>query len=83
MLSTVGEVVPELLQVLFFGSVGVSLSVGGAYVERFAFDMLRSGDTVLAAWGAVLGAVLLGFAYIVVRDSLAPILRDLREGARN
>lgn len=81
MLSTLLELLPELLQVLFFGSVGIGLSIGGAYVERFALESFQTGDTVLAGWAAALGTVLLLFAYIVARDNLAPTVRAVRDRA--
>lgn len=82
MLSTWVELLPELVQLLFFGSIGVSLSLGGAYVERFAVATLQAGDTVVGAWAAVIGLLLIGFAYLVTRDNLLPTVRILREHVR-
>lgn len=81
MLSTSMELLTELIQVLIFGALGIGLSVGGAYAERFAFVSLQAGDTILAGWAAVLGALFILFAYLVARDNLAPTVRAIRERA--
>ncbi|WP_323676675.1 hypothetical protein [Halorubellus sp. PRR65] len=78
MLSTVMEILPEILQVLFFSSVSVGLSVGGVYIERFAMTTFQAGDTALAAWAAVLGAVVLAFAYHLLQANLAPTVRGIK-----
>jgi hypothetical protein len=78
MSSTLVELLPEVLQALLFGSVSVGLSVGSAYTERFALTMFQTGQTGLAAWGGILGAVFFAFAYLLVRDNLAPTVRAIR-----
>jgi hypothetical protein len=79
MFSTTMELLPEVLQVLFFGSLSAALSVGGAYVERFAFVTLQSGETVVGAWAAAVGVLLVGFGILLLKDHFRPGVHDLRE----
>ncbi|SFR53105.1 hypothetical protein [Halogeometricum limi] len=68
---------PEVLELLFFGVGTVALSGVGLYAERFALSLLESGQVKLSAWAALMGAVAFGFAYLLATDQFRPRLRRL------
>lgn len=78
MFMSLSALVPELLELVAFGLGALSLSVAGAYIERFALASAGSGQTALAAWAAVVGAAVLYFAYLLATDKVPAALADLR-----
>ena len=66
------ELLPELVELILFSVGGVALSVVGAYIERFAFATVASGQPELGVWAAVMGAMALYFAYLLLTDKFYP-----------
>jgi hypothetical protein len=81
MTGAVTTLLPELLELLFFGLSSVGLTVAGAYIERFAFLAVRSGDPKLGLWAGVIGAAAFYFAYLVATDKFVETLTRLRHDA--
>ena len=75
------ELLPELVEVLFFGLGTAVLSIAGTYLERLAFIMLQSGDQTMGLWAGVMGAVVLTFAYLIGTDKFATKLKQLKRSA--
>ncbi|QZP39263.1 hypothetical protein [Halobaculum magnesiiphilum] len=78
------EILPELLELVVFGLGSAGLSVAGLYIEQFALTTAQSGQTLLAGWAAVIGCVVLVFAYLLATDKAAKsyvkVKRELAEG---
>jgi len=72
------EVLPELLELVVFSLGSVGLSVAGLYVEQFALTSVQTGQTVTGAWAAVIGCVVLGFAYLMATDKAVPSLEKVK-----
>ncbi|WP_256546104.1 hypothetical protein [Halobellus inordinatus] len=72
------ELVPELLEVLFFSLGSVGLSLVGASLERFALTTAQGGEVTLGLWAAVIGAVALYFAYYVAVDKALPTITEFK-----
>ncbi|ELZ33467.1 hypothetical protein C474_05285 [Halogeometricum pallidum JCM 14848] len=77
MTSGLLALLPELVEVLLFGTGTVLLSGVGLYVERFALSMVEGGQLGLGAWAAVMGAVAFGFAYLLATDKFRPRVAKL------
>ncbi|MFB6096840.1 MAG: hypothetical protein ABEJ74_05585 [Haloferacaceae archaeon] len=75
------ELLPELLELAFFGLGTVALTVFGAYVERFALVTAQAGSAKLGAVVGLIGAVALYFAYLMATDKLSPKVAQLRRVA--
>jgi hypothetical protein len=71
------ELLPELLEVAVFGIGSVLLSLGGAYLERFAYLTVQGGEPALGAWVALMGIMAFYFAYLMLTDKLRPKLAAL------
>lgn len=80
MSSALLELLPLLVELLVFSAGTAALSVASLLFERFAFGALQSGDTTIAVWAAVLGAVALGFAYLLATDKVVPRVAAVRAG---
>ncbi|MUW15085.1 hypothetical protein GJ633_10765 [Halorubrum sp. CBA1125] len=78
LLDVVPELLPELLELLFFGVATLGLSLLGVYIEGFALASVRSGDLMLGLWAGSIGVVALAFAYFTGTDKFAAKLRDLK-----
>lgn len=76
-MPTIGpELVAEGMQLVLYAAVGTVLAVAGAFAEYNSVQYLGSGETVLAVWFAVFGAILLyagvyGLAYQKVLRNVA------------
>lgn len=77
MTSGLLALLPELLEVLLFGTGTVLLSGIGLYVERFALSMVEGGQLELGVWAAVMGVVAFGFAYLLATDQFRPRVAKL------
>lgn len=82
-MSSVGELLPELFEFLVFGLGSAGLSVAGVYIEPFALTSARTGQIVIAAWAAVMGAVVLAFAYLIATDKAADSLARVKREVTN
>lgn len=78
MFSELLTLLPELLELLLFGTGAVVLSVAGFYIERFALATMQGGQPKLAAWFGFVGLVTFGFAYLLATDKFHPKLRRVR-----
>ena len=70
-MSSVLEVLPEILELIVFSLGSAGLSVAGLYIEQFALTSAQTGGTVIAVWAAVIGCVVLAFAYLMATDKAA------------
>lgn len=77
------ELIPELVELVFFGLSTAILSLGGTYLETFAFMTLQSGDQTLGLWAAVMGIVMLAFAYLIGTDKFITKLAEFKRSAGN
>jgi len=71
------ELLPELLELAFFGIGSLGLSLGGAYLERFALLTVQGGQPALGAWVAFMGLTAFFFAYLMFTDKFRPKLAAL------
>jgi len=71
------ELLPEALELTFFGAGSLLLSLGGAYIERFALLTANHGQTVLGVWIAILGLMAFYFATLLFSDKVRPRLASL------
>lgn len=53
---------------VFYSALTVVLTAASALVEYRSYTVVSSGDVLLAGWMAVIGLVVLVFAYFVLRD---------------
>lgn len=72
------ELLPDVLELLVFSVGGLVLSVAGAFIERFAFETVASGQFGHAAWAAFMGLMVLYFAYLLFTDQFYPRFVALR-----
>jgi hypothetical protein len=77
-MSSVLEVLPELLELVVFGLGSAGLSVAGLYIEQFALTSAQTGRTVIAVWAAVIGCVVLAFAYLMATDKAANSFKKVK-----
>jgi hypothetical protein len=70
-MTSVLELLSELLELFVFSIGSAGLSVAGLYIERFALTSAQTGRTVIAVWAAVIGCVVLAFAYLMATDKAA------------
>lgn len=75
------ELLPELVELAVFGLSTSVLSLFGAYLERFAFITIQSGDQTIGLWAGIMGGVLLMFAYLVGTDKFLPALVEFKQTA--
>lgn len=68
----------ELFELVIAGLATIVLSIGGAYLEYFAFVTAQGGDTALGLWTVIPGVVCLGFAYLLVTDRIVPTISTLQ-----
>jgi hypothetical protein len=78
MTSTVLSLLPELLELLFFGLSSIGLAAAGAYIEHFAYLTVQTGDSTLGVWASVIGVAAFYFAYLMATDKFGPKLTELR-----
>lgn len=82
-MASVLELLPQLLELLVLSLGSAGLSVAGLYIERFALTSVQTGRTVIAVWAAVIGCVVLAFAYLMATDkathSFAKVKRELAD----
>ena len=71
------ELRPELLEIAVFGVGSVVLSLGGAYLEQFAYLTVQGGQPALGGWVALMGLMAFYFAYLMLTDKLRPKLAAL------
>lgn len=76
--STLLEVLPEVLELAFFGIRSLVLSVGGVYLERFALLTANDGQVALGGWVALMGLMAFYFAYLLLTDKFQSKLATLR-----
>lgn len=76
--TTLLEVLPEVLELAFFGIGSLALSVGGAYLERFALLTANGGQPALGGWVALMGLMAFYFAYLMFTDKFQSKLVSLR-----
>lgn len=55
----------------------VILTAASAIVEYRSYTIVNSGDVLLAGWEAVIGLVILVFAYYMLRDKVMAEYRHL------
>lgn len=72
------ELIPELVELVFFGLSTAVLSLAGTYLERFAYITLQSGNQTIGTWAAVMGAVILAFAYFLGTDKFITKIQDFK-----
>ncbi|RDI71147.1 hypothetical protein [Halopelagius longus] len=72
------ELLPELLELLVYGTGSLGLSAAALYAESFAVATAQGGQPKLGAWAAVMGAVALSFAYLLATDKLRPKLTEVK-----
>jgi hypothetical protein len=77
--SSLLELLPEALELALVTVGSLVLSLAGAYIERFAFVTLESGELGHAAWAAFMGAMVLYFAYLLVTDQFVPRFLSIRQ----
>jgi len=77
-MSSVLEILPELLELIVFGLGSAGLSIAGLYIEQFALTSAQTGRTVIAVWAAVIGCVVLAFAYLMATDKAANSLAKVK-----
>lgn len=70
-------VVHGLLLLAYTGLAGL-LAVGGIAMEYYGYVTAVSGESLLALWLAVIGLVVLVFAYFIVRDKVLVEYRTVR-----
>lgn len=75
----------ELLDVFLHAVVFVGYTLAsavfagvGALFEYKGYLSLNSGETFVAVWIGILGAVLLGMAYLIISDKATVAYEDLR-----
>ncbi|MEF8786308.1 MAG: hypothetical protein V5A45_10280 [Haloarculaceae archaeon] len=73
------ELLPEMVELVIFGIGTVVLSLASAYIELFAFATAQSGNTTLGLWAAVVGVVLLAFAYFLGTDKFVVGIREFKQ----
>lgn len=78
MTSAVLSLLPELVELLFFGLSSIGLAVAGAYIEHFAYLNVQTGDSTLGLWASVIGVAAFYFAYLMATDKFGPKLTELR-----
>lgn len=71
------EVAVHALLLVFYSVLTVSLTAVSALVEYRSYTVVSSGDVLLAGWMAVIGLVVLVFAYFVLRDKAIAEYRHL------
>lgn len=71
------EMAVHALLLVFYGVLTVSLTAASALVEYRSYTIVSSGDVLLAGWMAVIGLVVLVFAYLVLRDKAMAEYRHL------
>jgi len=76
--STLLDMLPEFIELAFFAVGSLSLSIGGALLERSALLTAQGGQSVLGGWVAVIGMLAFYFAYLMVTDKFLPKLTALR-----
>lgn len=76
------ELLPGVIELLFYGVGSLGLSAVGVYIEAFAVATAQGGQPKVGAWAAVMGLVAFAFAYVVATDKfrvkLAEVGRDFR-----
>ena len=79
MTSAILGLLPELVELLFFGLGSVLLTGVGVYVEEIALATVQAGKPELGAWFAVMGAMAFYFGpYLMGYDELRPRIAALR-----
>lgn len=76
------ELLPELVELLFYGTGSLGLSAVAFYAESFAVASVESGQVKLGAWAAVMGTVALFFAYLLATDKFRAKLGEVRSQYR-
>lgn len=71
------EVAVHSLLLVFYSVLTVSLTAASALVEYRSYTIVSSGDVLLAGWMAVIGLVVLVFAYLVLSDKAMAEYRHL------
>lgn len=62
------ELALHTLLLVFYSGLTVSLTAVSAVVEYRSYMAGNAGDVLLAGWMAIIGLVVLVFAYFVLRD---------------
>lgn len=65
------------LLLVFYSALTVCLTAASAIVEYRSYTVVSSGDVLLAGWMAAIGLVVLGFAYLILRDRSMTQYRQL------
>lgn len=60
-----------------YSALTVFLTAASAIVEYRSYTVVSSGDVLLAGWEAVIGLVILVFAYYMLRDKVLAEYRHL------
>lgn len=71
------EVAVHIVLLVFYSVLTVSLAAASALVEYRSYTIVSSGDVLLAGWMAVIGLVVLAFAYFVLSDKAMAEYRHL------
>lgn len=71
------EVAIHAALLAFYSVLTVALAVVSAVVEYRSYTVVGSGDVLLAGWMAVIGLVVLVFAYFVLSDKAMAEYRQL------
>jgi hypothetical protein len=71
------EVAVHAALLVFYSALTVVLAAASALVEYRSYAVVSSGDVLLAGWMAVIGLVVLVFAYFVLRDKAMVEYRHL------
>ena len=69
------EVIVEQLSAVVYAVLATTLAVGGFLVESAGVDSLLAGQSVLGAWEATIGVLLLVAGVKLVREKLVPALQ--------
>jgi len=76
--STLLKILPEFLELAFFAVGSLSLSIGGALLERSALLTVQGGESALGGWVALIGLLAFYFAYLMATEKFIPKLTALR-----
>jgi len=71
------ELLPEVLELVFFGLGSLLLAGAGALIERFAVLTVLGGQLALGGWIACFGMIAFYFAYLLFTDKFYPTLASL------
>jgi len=73
------EILPEMVELVFFGLSAVGLSLFSTHFGEIAFISAQNGELTFGVWAGYMAIVMLLFAYLIGTEKFIPKLAELKQ----